>query len=154
MEICREDLNRILGAYPKEKRFSLAVLQDIQEQYRYIPREAMEAAAEYLNVPLAQLYSLATFYKSLSLQPKGKHIVRLCDGTACHIKGSQPLLDTVKQVLGLEPGQSDELFTLETVNCLGACAMAPVMLVDDTVYGSMTPEKVIRVLEQYREAEK
>ena len=88
MAISMEEVNRILHEYPKEQRYCLAMMQDIQHEFNYIPKEAMKALSEYLNCPLSNLYSMATFYKALSLKPKGKHIIKLCDGTACHIRGS------------------------------------------------------------------
>ena len=153
MPISMEEINEILRQYPSEQRYSLAIMQDMQRRYNYIPREGMEALSEYLSCPLSVLYSMATFYKALSLKPKGKHIIKLCDGTACHIRGSSPLRDGVRRILGIEPDETTEdgQFSLELVNCLGSCAMAPVMVVDETYYGKMTMEKIPGVLDQYRE---
>ena len=153
MEISMEEISGILRQYPNEQRYSLAIMQDMQRRYNYIPREGMEALAEYLSCPLSSLYSMATFYKALSLKPKGKHIIKLCDGTACHIRGSSPLRDGVRRILGIEPDETTEdgQFSLEMVNCLGSCAMAPVMVVDETYYGKMTMEKIPGILDRYRE---
>ena len=150
-----EDIQAILQAYPPEQRFSLAMLQDMQHKFNYIPREGMEALAVYLGCPLSSLYAMATFYKALSLKPKGRHIIKLCDGTACHIRGSTTLLDGVKRLLGINAGETSEdgLFSLELVNCLGSCALAPVMVVDGTYYGKVTLEKLPGILEQYREVD-
>ena len=150
-----EDIQAILQAYPPEQRFSLAMLQDMQHKFNYIPREGMEALAVYLGCPLSSLYAMATFYKALSLKPKGKHIIKLCDGTACHIRGSTTLLDGVRRLLGINAGETSEdgLFSLELVNCLGSCALAPVMVVDGTYYGRVTLEKLPKILDQYREVE-
>ena len=150
-----EDIQAILQAYPPEQRFSLAMLQDMQHKFNYIPREGMEALAVYLGCPLSSLYAMATFYKALSLKPKGRHIIKLCDGTACHIRGSTTLLDGVKRLLGIDAGETsqDGLFSLELVNCLGSCALAPVMVVDGTYYGKMTLEKLPKILDQYREVD-
>ena len=153
MEISMEEISGILRQYPNEQRYSLAIMQDMQRRYNYIPREGMEALAEYLSCPLSSLYSMATFYKALSLKPKGKHIIKLCDGTACHIRGSSPLRDGVRRILGIEPDETTEdgQFSLEMVNCLGSCAMAPVMVVNETYYGKMTMEKIPGILDRYRE---
>ena len=155
MDIPMEDIQAILQAYPPEQRFSLAMLQDMQHQFNYIPRSGMEALAAYLGCPLSSLYAMATFYKALSLKPKGRHIIKLCDGTACHIRGSTTLLDGVRRLLGIDAGETSEdgLFSLELVNCLGSCALAPVMVVDGTYYGRVTLEKLPKILDQYREVE-
>ena len=148
-----EDIQAILQAYPPEQRFSLAMLQDMQHKFNYIPREGMEALATYLGCPLSSLYAMATFYKALSLKPKGRHIIKLCDGTACHIRGSTTLLDGVRRLLGIDAGETSEdgLFSLELVNCLGSCALAPVMVIDETYYGKVTLEKLPGILAQYQE---
>lgn len=146
--------NEILKKYPKEKRFTLAILQDVQKKYGFIPKETMNYVAEYLSLPVSDIYSMATFYKSLSLKAKGKYIIKVCNGTACHIRGSNTLIEEVASVLNISPGEttSDGLFSIEIVNCLGACALAPVMVIDDKYYGTMTTEKVKSVIDQYREA--
>lgn len=148
----REEIMAILEQYPAEQRYSLAILQDLQRKYNYIPREGMEALSDYLGCPLSSLYSMATFYKALSLKPKGKHIIKLCDGTACHIRGASTLCDGIMRNLGIGDGETTEdgLFSLELVNCLGSCALAPVMVVDETYYGKMTMEKLPGVLDSYR----
>ncbi len=153
MPISMEEITEILRQYPREQRYCLAIMQDMQRRYNYIPREGMEALAEYLDRPLSSLYSMATFYKALSLNPKGRHIIKLCDGTACHIRGATPLRDGIKRLLGIDAGETtdDGLFSLELVNCLGSCALAPVLVIDETYYGKMTLEKLPGILEQYRE---
>ncbi|MGB4437965.1 MAG: NADH-quinone oxidoreductase subunit NuoE [Sedimentibacter sp.] len=146
--------NEILKKYPKEKRFTLAILQDVQKTYGFIPKETMNYIAEYLSLPMSDIYSMATFYKALSLKAKGKYIIKVCNGTACHIRGSNKLIEEVADELSIRPGEttSDGLFSIEIVNCLGACALAPVMVIDDKYYGTMTAEKVKSVINQYREA--
>lgn len=148
----KNKINEIIHNYPNEQRYSLAIMQDMQRQFNYIPREGMEALAEYLGCPLSTLYSMATFYKALSLRPKGKHIIKLCDGTACHIRGSQTLEQGVTRLLNIKEGETTEdgLFSLELVNCLGSCALAPVMVVDDVYYGKMTMEKLPEIIDKYR----
>ena len=152
MSVNIEKIDEILHAYPAEPHYSLAIMQDLQHEFQYIPREGLEALAGYLDMPLSSLYSMATFYKALSLKPKGRHIIKLCDGTACHIRGSMTLVEGVTRVLGISDGETTEdgLFSLELVNCLGSCALAPVMVVDDTYYGKMTMEKLPGVIESYR----
>ena len=143
----------ILHNYPAQQRYSLAMLQDMQRHFNYIPREGMEALADYLDCPLSGLYAMATFCKALSLKPKGRHIIKLCDGTACHIRGSVNLVSGVERLLGIQAGETsaDGQFSLELVNCLGSCALAPVMVVDDTYYGKVTMERLPEILAQYRE---
>ena len=153
MQIPMENIQAILQAYPPEQRFSLAMHQDMQHKFNYIPREGMEALAAYLGCPLSSLYAMATFYKALSLKPKGRHIIKLCDGTACHIRGSTTLVDGVRRLLGIGAGESSEdgQFSLELVNCRGSCALAPVMVIDETYYGKVTLEKLPGILAQYQE---
>ena len=152
MPVNKEKIDEILHRYPADQHYSLAIMQDMQHEFQYIPREGLETLADYLNVPLSSLYSMATFYKALSLKPKGRHIIKLCDGTACHIRGSSTLLEGVTRVLGIADGETTEdgLFSLELVNCLGSCALAPVMVVDETYYGKMTLEKLPGIIDSYR----
>ena len=152
MQIDQKELMEVLHRYPQEQRFCLAIMQDLQKLYNYIPREGMEALAEYLSCPLSSLYSMATFYKALSLKPKGEHIIKLCDGTACHIRGSSSLRDGVERILGIRDGETtpDGMFSLELVNCLGSCALAPVMVVDDTYHGKVAVDKLEEILNSYR----
>lgn len=151
--ISKKDILAVVERYPADRRHALAILQDLQKQFGYIPREGLSAAAEHLECPVAQLYSMATFYKALSLKAKGRHIIKLCDGTACHIKGSPNLVDGVSRALGIRPGETTEdgLFSLELVNCLGSCAIAPVMVIDEQYYGKMTLERLPGILAAYRE---
>lgn len=137
--------------YPKEQRYTLSILQDIQKKYNYIPKDLLIELSEYLDMPLSKLYSMATFYKALSLIPKGKNIIKVCDGTACHIRSSNSLLDELEKTLGIKPGETtkDGKFSLETVNCLGSCAIAPVMVINDKYYGKLTPSMVREILKEY-----
>ena len=126
----------------KDNKPIVAILQDVQEEYRYIPREAFDYLAETLDVSLAKLFSIATFYENFSLTPKGKYVIKICDGTACHVRKSIPILNALKKELKLADGEKtteDLLFTVETVSCLGACGLAPVLTVNDKVYPAMTP---------------
>lgn len=149
-----EESIELLKKYPAEKRFTLAILQDVQNKYGFIPRETINYIAEYLSLPISDIYSMATFYKALSLKPKGRHVIKVCNGTACHIRGSNLLIDELTEVLNIKPGETtdDGLFSVEIVNCLGACALAPVMVVDGKYYGAMTKDKIITILDEYKEA--
>ncbi|MDR2736827.1 MAG: NAD(P)H-dependent oxidoreductase subunit E [Gracilibacteraceae bacterium] len=147
--ILKEDkLSKLLQKYPQERRHTLAVFQDIQHECGYLPKEHIIEAARYLKTPLAQAYAMVTFYRSFSLLPRGKYVIRVCDGTACHIKNVQGRLDCLKRVLGLDPGETDKdgLFTVETVSCLGACAISPVMQINEEYYGNLTEEKIYEIL--------
>jgi len=152
LEINLKNTEKILKKYPKDKRYTLAILQDIQRKYEYIPKEAMYEVSKYIESPLTEVYSIATFYKALSLEPKGKYVIKVCDGTACHIRGSDKVLDEIKSLLAISPGETSEdgVFSVEIVNCVGACALAPVMVINDKYYGNMTKEKVHQVLEKIR----
>ena len=135
-----EQISRIINRYHGEKSALLAVLQDIQEKYQWLPPEALQLVAEKLGVSLIDIYSVATFYRAFSLTPRGKHIATVCLGTACHVRGAPAVLDRLKDRLQIEPGCTtpDGNFTLESVNCLGACALAPIVVVDGKYYGQTT----------------
>jgi len=122
----------------------ISVLEEVQARYRYLPREAMILAGEWMGVPLSQVYSVATFYHAFSLVPRGKHTVCVCTGTACHVRGAVQVLDRLETSLQVKPGGTtrDRQFTLETVNCLGCCALGPVVVLDGEYEGQMTPKKV------------
>lgn len=143
-----QKIDEIINAQSSEKPI-VAILQDIQEVYRYLPREAFDYLSEKLGVSLAKIYSIATFYENFSLSPKGKYVIKICDGTACHVRKSIPILDALRKELGLsgEKNTTDDLmYTVETVSCLGACGLAPVLTVNDKVYPAMTPEKAVELL--------
>ena len=130
------------------------MLQDVQEELRYLPREAFEIISEKLDISMARLYGVATFYENFSLNPKGKYVIKCCDGTACHVRKSIPIIEAIKRELNLFEDKNttdDLLFTVETVSCIGACGLAPVITVNDKVYPSMTPEKAIDLLNELRE---
>ena len=140
-----------IGAQPSS---IIAILQGIQEKYRYLPQEVFPYMAERLGVSEARIYSVATFYENFSLEPKGKFVITVCDGTACHVRKSIPILERLRSDLGLseDKATTDDLgFTVETVSCLGACGLAPVLTVNDKVYPAMTPDKASELLEQLKE---
>ena len=140
----------ILDRYHRDPAKLVPILQEVQEEYRYLPEEILALVATSLGLPPAKVYGVATFYAHFTLTPKGKHIVRLCDGTACHVKGSIAILDAIRQRLGLSDRQQttpDLLFTVETVSCLGACGLAPAVVIDDKVHGQVTPEAAVALIE-------
>lgn len=134
----------------------IAILQAVQEHYHYLPSEIFPYVAEKLNMSEARIYSVATFYENFSLEKKGKYVIKFCDGTACHVRGSVPILDKVRTELGLSVKKKttdDQLFTVETVSCLGACGLAPVMTVNEEVHPAMTPEKAMEVINELKQKE-
>ena len=128
----------------------IPVLQDIQSHYNYLPEEIFDEVSRKMNIPLIDVYGVATFYKSFSLTPKGKHIITVCLGTACHVRGGQRIAERIARELEIEPGETtpDMNFTLETVNCLGACALGPVVVVNGEYHGQMTIQKAISLLNE------
>jgi NADH-quinone oxidoreductase subunit E len=138
----------VLARYPSDPRHLISVLQDIQLAYRYLPREAIERVSAALGVPVAKVYAVATFYKAFSLTPRGEKILRVCTGTACHIRGAPLLLTEIEKRLQIKPGGTTEdmQFSLEAVNCVGACALAPVVVVNDTAHGNLSVTKVRRLI--------
>ena len=146
----------ILSTHPLESRYLIAIMQDIQKEYRYLPQDILEYLAEKLDISVAKVYGVATFYENFSLEPKGKYVIRVCDGTACHVRKSQGILKAFREELGLVDKQSttsDMLFTLETVACLGACGLAPVCTVNDSVYPAMTPESAKNLILTLKEGD-
>lgn len=141
-------LQAILARYPRDPSSLVMLLQDIQDAFNFLPCEALEEVAKTLGVSRAQVFSVATFYKVFSLTPKGRRIVRVCKGTACHVRGAQLVTDECERVLGVAPGATtaDGEFTLEVVNCVGACAMAPVVVVGETYHGAVKPSRVKKLL--------
>ena len=148
-EVDRE-LTPILQDHAPERESMIPLLQDVQGQLGYLPREAMERVAEHVNVPVSDIYGVATFYTQFHLQPQGEHRVHVCQGTACHVRGGDRILDAVTDKLDIEPGETtpDQQFTLQRVACVGSCALAPVVMVDGEAHGRMTPQKTVSLLEQ------
>ena len=146
-------VDEILSSYECSQQAIIAILQDIQENYRYLPKEIVPYLSEKLGMSEAKIYSIATFYENFSFEPKGKYVIKVCDGTACHVRHSTPVLEALWKELGLSKDKhttDDLMFTVETVSCLGACGLAPTMMVNEQVYAAMTPEKVLAVLEELR----
>ena len=143
----------IIERYGKKASSLIPVMQDIQAEYRYLPGELLTYVARQIGVTEAKAYSVATFYENFSFEPKGKYIIKVCDGTACHVKKSIPVLEALYEELGLikkKKTTDDMLFTVETVSCLGACGLAPTMTINDEVYPKMTPEKAVAVVRELR----
>ncbi|MEA4921805.1 MAG: NAD(P)H-dependent oxidoreductase subunit E [Eubacteriaceae bacterium] len=149
-------IDRILDDHRGDNPSVIAVLQDVQEEFRYLPRETFDYLSEKLDVSMAKLFGVATFYENFSLTPKGKYIIKICDGTACHVRKSIPILNALRKELGLSesrPTSDDMLFTLETVSCLGACGLAPVITVNDKVHPAMTPESALALVKELKGAD-
>jgi len=144
------DIRTILDKQSNGASSLLAVLEDIQGHYRYLPREALIMVSERIPVPLSQVYSVATFYNAFSLKPRGRHRCQVCTGTACHVRGAMQILDRFETLLGIKSGEtSDDLeYTLETVNCLGACALGPIVVADGDYEGLMNSPKVDKLMKK------
>jgi NADH-quinone oxidoreductase subunit E len=145
-------VDEIIDKYNAEKSWLIGIFQDIQQEWRYLPREAVMRVVERLGIPVTQAYMVATFYKSFSLVPRGEHEIHVCLGTACHLRGGQRLIENFERALDVKAGgtTADMKFTLETVNCLGACALAPLVRVDQKNYGKMTGDKIPKIIKEYR----
>lgn len=145
-----EKVLEILEKYNYDANRLITILQAIQDEYRYLPEKILAFVATSLNIPPARVYGVATFYSHFALKPKGKYVIKICDGTACHVKESIPVFEAMQKRLKLSASKNttdDFLFTLETVSCLGACGLAPVVVVNEEVHPAMTPEKMLTVLE-------
>jgi NADH-quinone oxidoreductase subunit E len=146
-----ERIDQIINKHHGEPSSLIQVLLEIQAEKHWLSREALEQVAERLQVPMTRIQHIATFYKAFSLVPKGRHEIHICVGTACHVRGAQRVLDTVQDLTGIHPGESDlDLkFSLQTVNCLGCCALGPVMEIDGKTHGKMAPAEAANVLKNY-----
>jgi NADH-quinone oxidoreductase subunit E len=145
-------VSKVLKKHHKDKALLVDILQDIQAGIGYLPQDALEDVAAGLDVPVSRVYSVATFFKAFSLTPRGRNLINVCMGTACHVRGSDKVLASIEHELGIKKGQTtpDLKFTLETVNCVGACALGPVVKVGEDYHGEMTAEGVINVLKEYK----
>lgn len=146
----------ILDKYQRDPRKLIAILQDLQKEYKYLPEEIMTFVSTALGVSPSVVYGVATFYSHFTLKPKGKYVIRVCDGTACHVKKSEKIIKALEKDLGLNKKNNttkDMLFTLETVACLGACGLAPAVVINDKVHGLMTPESVMALINSIKEKE-
>ncbi len=152
MERRFERLQEIIESHQGKVAHLIAILQEVQEEYRYLPEEVLTYIAAAMKVSPATVYGVATFYAQFSLIPKGKYVIRVCDGTACHVRGSEPIHFAIRENLGLAGGESttgDMQFTVETVSCLGACGLAPVVVINgDEVHGQTTPESIVKAIKK------
>jgi len=151
-----ERVKKILGRYGKKSRNLIPILQHVQDVYTYLPEEVMEVIASELGITAGQVYGAATFFAHFTLVPKGKYVIKVCDGTACHVKKSTDIIRTIQAELKLDAKKhtsDDGLFTLEPVACLGACGLAPVVMVNEDIYGAVTKEKMVEILGNYRAKE-
>lgn len=146
----KEETKEILEKYPKEKNQLIAILNDVQEKYGYIPKQAQIVISEYLTIPMAEIYGVITFYSRFTLEPKGEYNISICLGTACYVKGAQKILDRAKERLKIEPGEvtKDGKFSIDEVRCVGACGLAPVFMVNDEVYGNATVQQFDKVIDE------
>jgi NADH-quinone oxidoreductase subunit E len=144
----KEKLEEILAKYKGERGDLIPLLQEVQTRFGYLPEEAMQGIAKFLRISESTVYGVSTFYAQFKFTPVGKHSIKVCRGTACHVRGVTRILEEVEKQLSIKPGgtTSDLEYSLETIACFGSCALAPVMVVDETVYGKMTPEKVKKIL--------
>lgn len=147
-------LDQAISEFGNQEKSLIAILQRAQEVYRYLPREIFPYLSERLSISEARIYGVATFYENFSLEKKGKYVVKVCDGTACHVRKSIPILEALRKELGLSEEKKttdDGLFTVETVSCLGACSSAPAVMVNDEIYPTMTPETAVELIKKIQE---
>ena len=149
-----EFIDELLKQYAYERGALIPMMQDIQVEYEYLPKDILKDLSKKLGVPLSQIYSVATFYSSFSLAPRGQHLITLCLGTVCFLKGADKIAETIQQELQVEPGgtSSDRLFTFQPVNCIGACALAPIMKIDEKYYEKVKPDQIREILAEYESA--
>lgn len=147
-----EKLKKFIEEYKTVNGALIPVLHEIQRLFGYLPEESLRITCEELNIPMSEIYGVATFYSQFSLEPKGEHVIKVCLGTACYVKGAQDILDKLSLLLDTEVGKTtkDGKFTLEATRCLGGCGLAPVMMIDDKVYGRLIPDDIIRIIEDYK----
>jgi len=147
----KQMVGQILDKYQHDKGLLVSIMQDIQSEYYYLPEDALEEVSRGLEVPLTRVYSVATFFKAFSLTPRGRHLINVCLGTACHVRGAARVMDKIERELKIKAGEttSDLRFSLERVNCVGACALGPIVIVDGAYHGQMSTDKVDTVLKKY-----
>lgn len=151
MEAENLKVNQVIEKHHREKKELIAILQDIQAEYDYLPQESLKLVAKSLGIPLTDIIGVATFYRAFSLKSRGKHLITVCLGTACHVRGAPTILDEFKRKLNIQVGETtkDNLFTLETVNCLGACALGPIAVVDNNYFGQMKIRMVDKLIKKF-----
>ena len=151
MDAGLQAVREIASGYGKDRSALIAVLQDVHAEYNYLPEGSLDVIAREMGVPLASVYGVATFFRAFSFKPRGRHLATVCTGTACHVRGATQLLAEAEERLGISSGETtrDKRFTLETVNCLGCCAVGPLMIVDGEYHGEMTPKRVEAVIKEH-----
>ena len=149
------NLQEVIDNHQAEPQHIVAMMQDIQERCNYLPQDVLEELCQKLDIPLSRAYSLATFYKTFSLEPRGKHLIKVCMGTACHVRGAPRIKEAIKRELNIKSGETTEdlQFSLEDVRCLGCCGLAPVITVGDDLYGKVIHTSVPKILKKYKKAE-
>ncbi|MBQ7740030.1 MAG: NADH-quinone oxidoreductase subunit NuoE [Eubacterium sp.] len=154
MKLDLKPLEAVLAEYATTKGSLITILQNTQELYGYLPEEAIKLISERTSIPESEIMGVATFYTQFRLEPVGKYLIMLCQGTACHVNSSELILQTIKDELGIDDGETtkDGLFSLECVACLGCCSLSPVMMINENTYGSLTPDKTKKILKELREA--
>lgn len=148
----REKIDRVLKKYQDDPGPLISILQEIQDIFGYLPREALSYLCERLKIPESRIWGIVTFYAQFYLEPRGKNTIRVCMGTACHVRGAVKILDELQRTLGIKSGEStrDLKFSLETVRCLGTCFLAPVIMINHNYFGKLTPDRIKRILAQYQ----
>ena len=148
----KQEVENILSNYTNDKSNLIQILNEVQEKFGYVPMQIQEQIAKYLNIEVAEVYGVVTFYSRFTLKPKGKYAISVCMGTACFVKGGEKVLDKVKEKLKIEEGETtgDGKFSIDATRCIGACGLAPVFTINDEVYGKATPEMVDKVIEEYK----
>jgi len=146
-----EKVDKIIDKYNSEEKALISILQDIQTEYNYLPKEALLRIKDRIGVPLTRIYAVTTFYNAFSLKPRGRHLILVCMGTACHVKGAGKILERLEQKLGIKTGEAtkDLRFSLESVRCLGCCSLAPVVKIDKDTYGRVRQDKLMEILDRY-----
>lgn len=150
MELNTKKVKNIIDSYGRHRNSLIPILQDIQREIRWLPQETLEIVAREMEIPLMDVYGVTTFYSTFSLEPRGEHIITVCLGTACHVRGGQRINESISRELNISPGETTEdmKFTLETVNCLGCCAIGPIVVMDGEYYGGMTSQKALALLKK------
>lgn len=152
-----ERIESIIEDFGASESALIPILQKVQEEYRYLPEEILTFVATALDIPPATVFGVATFYAQFSLEPKGKHVIKCCDGTACHVRKNQPIISAIRRRLGLADGKQttdDHRYTVEVVSCIGACALAPAVVIDGTVHGQLTPEDAVKAIDEVDAADR
>ena len=152
LDVDLDKVDQIVDAYNEDEGSLIQILLDVQKQYNWLPPETLRLVSDRLDMPITQVYRVASFFKALSLVPRGEHIVKACLGTACHVRGGMKVMKRIRRTLGVEDGETTEdmKFSLEKVNCLGCCALGPIITVDDEYHGKMSPQAVPGVLKNYK----